>query len=288
MDLCVAHPPLRRFVRLRGARQALAVAGLASLAAIGSAQAVCGTAEGTARVADVDERLDLVLVDGRTVRLGGLILPDPERAPDLAEAARDFIVTRIVGRDGDLERLASGTDRWGRVVADIQFSDLGPDGHRNTAGATLLAAGYGLVSPAFEARGCVSERLRIEDQARSGGLGLWGDPGAAIIDAADAETLRRNEGRFVVIEGRVRRVGFGRSRLYLDLMPRGGPTIVVPRKFEATFARAGHAVDAAAGERIRVRGALDDRLGPRLEVSEPAMIEFLGRSDAPGVDKPHL
>ena len=84
----------------------------------------------------------------------------------------------------------------------------------------------------------------------------------------------------------MRRVGAGRSRLYLDLVPKGGPTIVVPRKLEQAFANAGHPVDAAAGQTIRVRGALDNRLGPRLEVSEPAMIEFLGRGDAPGVVRP--
>jgi len=84
-----------------------------------------------------------------------------------------------------------------------------------------------------------------------------------------------------VIEGVVRRVGFGRSRLYLDLVPKGGPTIVVPRKLEPAFARAGLALGAAAGETIRVRGTIDDRRGPRVEVSEPAMVEFLGRFDAP-------
>ncbi len=286
MDLRAAHASLR-YVRFRAACVALAVAGVASLAGAGSARAACGTPDGTARVSDVDDRLDLVLADGRTVRLGGVTLPDPARVPDLAEAARQVIAARIVGRDGELERLVSGTDRWGRVVADIQFPDLGPEGRRTTAATSLLAAGYAVVSPAFEARGCVTERLRIEDEARSGGLGLWAGSAHPIIDAADVETLRRSDGRFVVIEGRVRRVGFGRSRLYFDLLPRGGPTIVVPRKLEAVFARAGHAVDAAPGQTIRVRGALDNRLGPRLEVSEPAMIEFLGRSDAP-VDKPRL
>jgi hypothetical protein len=95
-----------------------------------------------------------------------------------------------------------------------------------------------------------------------------------------------NGGRLVVIEGSIRRVGFGRSRLYLDLVPKGGPTIVVPRRLEPAFARAGRAIEAAAGETIRVRGALDTRLGPRLEVSDPAMIEFLGRPEAPRADKP--
>ena len=287
MDLRAAHASLRRFGRLCAGGAALAAMVVASLAASDPARAACGTSHGTVRVVDLDDRLNLVLADGRTVRLGGVAPPDPARAPELALAARGLLASRVVGREGELERLVSGTDRWGRVVADILFSDRDPDGVGGSAAAILLAAGYGRVAPDFEARGCVAERLRIEDAARSHGLGLWSDLSASVIEATDGEALRRNSGRLVVIEGRVRRVGFGRSRLYLDMVRKGGPTVVVPRKLEPAFARAGHSLDAAAGQTIRVRGALENRLGPRLEVSDPAMIEFLGRSGAPVVDKPN-
>jgi hypothetical protein len=84
----------------------------------------------------------------------------------------------------------------------------------------------------------------------------------------------------------VRRVGFGRSRIYLDLAPRDGATIVVARNLEKAFAKAGRPIDALKGQVIRARGVLDVRFGPRLEVVEPAMIEVVRRSDAQGVDKP--
>jgi endonuclease YncB( thermonuclease family) len=285
MDLRAAHLPLRRFGRgglKRSARVALIAA---SLAAAEPAQAACGWPDGVVRIAAVDERLDLVLADGRTIKLAGLAAPDLARSPDLAGEARGFLVSRFVNRDGELERLASGTDRWGRILADLAMSaGLGGE----SVASTLLAAGYARVAPSFEARGCVTERLAVEDEARRAGVGVWIDPSTAIIEATDAAALRNSDGRLVVIEGAVRRVGFGRSRLYLDLVPKGGPTIVVPRRLEPAFARAGRSLGAAAGERIRVRGALDNRLGPRLEVSEPAMIEFLGPSDAPGAGKPRL
>ena len=164
MVLRAAHAPLRRFDRTARA----AVAGLiaASLAASDPARAACGTPDGTVRVADIDARLDLVLADGRTVRLGGVAPPDPARAPDLARAARDFLVRRLAGREVELDRLASGTDRWGRLVADVTFPDSAADGRSDTAAATLLAAGYARVAPAFEARGCAPERLRFEEEAR--------------------------------------------------------------------------------------------------------------------------
>ncbi len=113
MDFRGVHPPLRRLGRLRAVRAAVAAMAIASLAAIGPARAACGTPDGAVRVADIDDRLDLVLADGRTVRLSGVAAPDPARAPDLADAARELLASRVVGRDGELERLAGGTGPMG-------------------------------------------------------------------------------------------------------------------------------------------------------------------------------
>jgi hypothetical protein len=85
----------------------------------------------------------------------------------------------------------------------------------------------------------------------------------------------------------VRRVGFARSRLYLELVPHDGPTIVITRKLEPALAREGRPVGAMVGQTIRARGALDNRFGPRIEVGEPAMIEIARRGDAPGEAEPH-
>jgi len=283
MDLPPAHLKGGKPGRVRARRVALVTLIAASLAAVSAARA-CGDPDGAVRVAAVDDRLDLVLADGRTVRLAGVAFPQPGASPDVVGEARDLLASRFVGREATLLRLARGTDRWGQILGDVAIEP--PAGEPGTAASTALAMGYARVAPSFEARACAPERLRVEEEARQAGLGLWAGPHAVIL-ATDAEAIRRSDGHFVVIEGTVRRVGIGRTRLYLDLVPKGGPTIVVPRKLETAFARAGHPVDAAAGQTIRVRGALDARLGPRLEVSEPAMIEFLGRPDAPGGDRPH-
>src|ERR1700677_3075311 len=59
----------------------------------------------------------------------------------------------------------------------------------------------------------------------------------------------------------VRRVGFARSRIYLELVPRDGPTIVVARRLETALAREGRPAGAMVGQTISARGALGDRLG---------------------------
>ncbi len=261
----------------------------ASLGFASPAAGDCGKPAGTVQVVGVDDRLDIELADGRLVRLGGLELPRMESG-DLgtARAARGFLASKLVGRKVKLEVLLDGVDRWERTVADFSGYEMkGEPAETSESIATaLLRAGYARVRPEFETRGCAAGRLAVEDSARRSGLGIWRETEYAVIPASETSQLRRHGGEFVVIEGSVRRVGFGRSHIYLDLAPRDGATIVVARSLEKAFTRAGRPMDALKGQVIRARGVLDVRSGPRLEVVEPAMIEVVRRSDAQGVDKP--
>jgi endonuclease YncB( thermonuclease family) len=288
MDFRFAH---RFRERLRFAAKATVRIGAigAGLGFASFAFGECGSPAGAVQVVAVDERLDIALADGRLVRLGGLDMPAPERGdPDLARKARDFLVARLVGRKAELDLLASGTDRWDRTVADLSVS--GGAGAQEARGesiaSALLSAGYARVTPEFETRDCAAARLAVEDGARRAGLGIWRDPEYAVLPSFAAAALRRRAGQFVVVEGRVRRVGFGRSRIYLDLAPHDGPTVVVARNLEKALAESGHPVGELAGRTIRARGVLDDWPQPRLEISESAMIEFPRRSDAQGVAEP--
>jgi endonuclease YncB( thermonuclease family) len=238
-------------------------------------------------VVGVDERLDIALGDGRIVRLGGLDAPNPERGPpEIANGARDFLSGRLLGQEVELIQLAGGTDRWSRTVADL-FLPASRGGPSGSTAAALLTAGFARVRPEFETRGCAAERLAIEEDARQRETGIWRDPEFAVIQSSNSAELRRRIGRFVVVEGMVRRVGFARSRIYLELVPRDGPTIVVARKLESALAREGRPVSELVGQTIRARGALHGRFGPRIEVIDPAMIEIARRADAPGEAKPH-
>ena len=285
MNFRLAHRSRASFAdargRLRGACMALSAIIFAS-----PCLAACGRPAGRVQAVSVDERLDVELGDGRIVRLGGLDMPNAERAPETAHSAREFLSARLLGRDADLVQLAGGTDRWGRTVADLLVADP-RNGAAGSTAAALLTAGYARVRPEFETRGCAVERLAIEEQARHEETGIWRDPQFAVIQSSNSNELHRWARRFVVVEGMVRRVGFARSRIYLELVPRDGPTIVVARKLEAALARAGRPVAAMVGQTIRARGALDDRFGPRIEVVDPAMIEIARGADALGEAKPH-
>ena len=286
MNFCSAHRSRALFYDHRR-RVCAACAVLWAIIVASPCLADCGRPAGRVEAVAIDERLDIELNDGRIVRLGGLEAPDAERgAREIANAAREFLSERLLGGNADLIQLAGGTDRWGRTVADLIVADP-RDGSAGSTAAALLTAGYARVRPEFETRGCAAERLRIEEVARQQEKGIWRDPQFAVIQSSNLAELRRWARRFVVVEGMVRRVGFARSRIYLELVPRDGPTIVVARKLEAALAREGRPVAAMVGQTIRARGALDDRFGPRIEVADPTMIEIARGPDAPGEAKPN-
>jgi endonuclease YncB( thermonuclease family) len=242
------------------------------------AAAACGVAVGAGKIAEVTDRLELRIADGRLVRLAGLDLPARQRGePETAAGALALLRDRFVGQEVALVSFAAKSDRWGRVLADLSL--VGASGEGQSVAKTLISGGFARVRPEFETRACLAERLAAEALARNAGLGLWNDPDYSILDAADVEELTERDGRFVLVEGVVRRVGVGGARLYLDFGGRGGFTVIVARKSEAAFQSAGVPVTALAGEKIRVRGVLDDRFGPRLEIAEPLLIERLGRGE---------
>jgi endonuclease YncB( thermonuclease family) len=266
----LAHLRILRQLDAWSATRSLALAGLfTALAGLGPAFC-CGFAAGATKVVEVTERLEIRLEDGRLVRFAGLDVPTSAHGGfDAATPARARLAERWEGTQVAVALLAPKPDRWGRWLADLSS----PDGA--SASMELLNAGLARVRPEFETRGCEGERLAAESGARAAGLGLWNDPDS-ILDASDLESLHANDGRFVVIEGAVRRVGMSRSRVYLDFGRRDGFTVVVARKAEPAFERRGVALGGLGGQAVRMRGMLDDRFGPRMELADPLMIERVG------------
>ena len=141
-----------------------------------------------------------------------------------------------------------------------------------TSPTTCSAPVSPAVKPEFETRGCEAAWLAIEARARAKSLGIWDDPGS-VIDAADVADLTAADAKLVVVEGQVRRIGATRTRFYLDF---GGARRFYRRrraKAGAAFQRRGVDLAALTGQRVRVRGYLDDRFGPRIELTDPLMIE---------------
>jgi hypothetical protein len=117
------------------------------------------------------------------------------------------------------------------------------------------------------------------DAARAAALGLWADPYYAVIAAADRPSFAEKAGTTVIVEGRITGIADRRPRIMLYFGPRQGwdfSVVNFPRNsktFEVDYAT----LAALNGRMVRVRGLLDTRFGPQIEISNPDEIEVIGQ-----------
>ncbi|MGE8127931.1 thermonuclease family protein [Methylobacterium sp. NPDC080182] len=251
-------------------------------AAPGAGPSACAT--GPARdevVAEIGPRGEIRMVSGLRAVLDSLRWPD---TPEAASAARAWLETRRGTRVTVVPR--GQPDRWDRARADLLVAEGDIAEGADLAGADLAGGliGAGLAyADAGEADSLCRPGLRlVEAAARARGLGLWG---AARPAAGDGPGLREKVGHFVVAEGRIRHVGERGARTYLDFAARGtdGLTVTVSKRTWRMMRARGLSAASLEGRRVRVRGLLEVRRGPTLEVALDGL-ETLEETDRPEAD----
>ena len=266
---------------------AIAVAKLLAFGWSGSVRADDGVCP---RVADevvtlraVEPRLELRLSDGRVLRLVGL---DPVEqtptAPDRADQARDALAAMLAGHDIAIRVLSSAPDRWGRLPA-FAFARTGPATSAEGGIATAaVAAGLGRYRAEDAAHTCRGALLAAEAQARQAKLGLWADPYYAVLAVDERAAFAERSGTIVVTEGRLIEVLPGPYRTKLRFAAPsqgsyGGHTLsaTVPPHVMKTFEAKGVIPSTLIGRTLRLRGLLDLRFGPRIELASPDDVEVV-------------
>ena len=233
-----------------------------------------------AMLASVAARLELKLADGRRLRLAGLeAAAGTPNAPD-RDATNTSAFAAFVGHHAlAVTVLSPKPDRWGRLVAFASVTGTAPGG----LAALALAAGLARYQPEPAAATCRTALLAAEDNARRGRLGLWADPFYSVLAADDRAAFAERAGTDVVVEARLRAVEPGPYRTRLRLEGQGAAqsgshglleATIVPRAMK-TFEAQGVDVHSLIGRTLRLRGLLDRRFGPRIELAGPDEIEIL-------------
>lgn len=247
-------------------------AGFPAASVVAAPVAICGAPAGPAvGVAGVPSPFELVLADGRRVRLAGIGLA----APGEGEAAASEALAALVA-DGPvrLDAATAPRDRYGRDVARVASVD-GDD-----LAERLVAAGVALVGPAPRAAPdgpCRARLLAAEAAARVARRGLWSD-GTLAIEAADDPLLATRAGRYALVEGRIASLGkAGRTR-YLNFGRRWSLDFTVTiAESEGAWPR-GWGIGPAAleGSRVRVRGWLEADDGGLVRLGRPEDLQRPG------------
>jgi hypothetical protein len=141
----------------------------------------------------------------------------------------------------------------------------------------LVANGHALVSPLLQPATCRIYLRNAEREARAGGLGLWGDPYHVLKLSANAGDVLAEQGRFGLVRGKVTSVRESGGLVYLNFGQRWPErfTVTLHKRSEGMFAGAGLTPKALTGRNIEVRGWIEERGGPAIEVTRPEQIEIV-------------
>jgi len=257
----------------RDAFAAILCVGVLALAAGAGPPAIAGGCSleplGEGHVAEVIDGRNLRLSDGREIRLAGIELA----AAGPTKTARAMALSAIAGgKDVTLRGLDDTPDRYGRQNA---FVFLSPSGA--LVQQQMLAQGEALVSPDVADKGCLDLLMTAEAEARIAKKGAWTDP-SVIKNAESRDDILAGIGRFTVVEGKVLSVRQAGTMTYLNFGRNWTRdfAVAIPRRMIPAIESAGITPKSLENRRVRVRGWVEARPGPRIEILHVGQIEVLG------------
>jgi endonuclease YncB( thermonuclease family) len=239
-----------------------------------------GRSEASGEVVRVIDGRSFLLADGREVRLAAIETPLPvpgdedEDRMAAALASKAALETLVLHREVDLLIPGSGRDRYGRVVA---YAFVRTPSGEALAQHELLEAGQALVSPAPTAATCRIYLRNAERDGRNAKSGFWGDPSPVVKDASDPADVLAEQGRFALVRGKVLSIRESGGIMYVNFGRRWSEqlTVTILKRNEGTFVSAGLTPKALAGRNVEVRGWIEERVGPAIEVTRPEQIEIV-------------
>lgn len=277
----------RWFCTIRAAAAA-ALSVLGAAAALAQSTPSCvGLEPGPSRtVSRIVDGETVALDDGTELRLIGALAPramdagaDPGTWP--MEAATIAALRELVlGKSVELAFAGQRLDRYGRLQAHAYL--LEAEGRRWVQGH-LLREGFARAYTLPRHRACGPELLAAERAGHEARRGLWADAAYQVRPANRPSELLRYRTTFQVVEGKVVRVGEARGTVYFNFGRSWR------RAFAASVRRSdrqllgGSATDPKAleGRRVRVRGWIEQRRGPFIDLSNGGgLIEVLDDATA--------
>ena len=259
-------------LNLRRSRLTVLLVTLLALAAVqaDAREAPCsGESLGEGRAAAVIDGRTFRLQDGREVRLAGVedSVSGLPAKPDQRAALDDLVTGRDLILHGPRE-----ADRYGRVVAFVRIRGQDP-----TVQSRLIGDGHLLVTATVDDPDCLAHLRPREARARAAKRGIWAEP-AALKNTEMPGDILAVVGQFVVAEGRVQSVREAGATLYINFGRRWTQdfAVTVSRRNVAAFEAAGVPLKSLERRRVRVRGWVEHRGGPRMHASSAGQIELVG------------
>lgn len=221
------------------------------------------------QLSGLDPAGDPLLGDGRRLRLVGLA---PRQSAD--EALRfDAGLRGFLGRQLGLSILGE-PDRWGRLPARLSVPPSSSDGQAQDLAQLLVRQGAALPLAEPGAAPCEAPQKTPVQKTVTSRPQI--SPLTA-VDGHDLAAVKAQEGRYVMLEGRIASVGERSQRTYLNLSrrPKEAASIVLSRSLWRELKSAGWTASDLGGKRLRAYGVLSGRDGLLLEVASRTALELI-------------
>lgn len=249
----------------------------------------CNLEPGPSRaVAGIVDGETLRLDDGVEVRLIGALAPragDAGADESVAQvwppeiAARDALAALVAGQSVALAFAGRRADRYGRVLAHVFISRDGTD---VWVQGWLVEEGLARAYSLPESDACLGALLERERRAREANRGMWAHAAYQVRPADRPTELSRYRHTFQLVRGRVERATRGNLSI-LDLANSERPPAadggsqrgafrVVWRRDIARSASL-ESAERLKGRNILVRGWIEVRAGPEIEIVATGQIE---------------
>jgi micrococcal nuclease len=232
-------------------------------------------------VIEVTDGDTIVLDTGLIVRMIGTQAPKLPLGREgfetwpLAEEAKAALEQMVLGQSVELGYGGERVDRYDRALAHV-FVQGEPE---VWAQREMLARGLARVYSFPDNRKCLEPLFAAEAQARVSRLGIWRDPFYSVRSADRPADILSHAGGYELVEGRVLLADRSGGRVFLNFgrLWREDFTAVIEARALRLFTEEGIDPLSLDGSLVRIRGWVDDRDGPRIEVTHPEQIEVLAR-----------
>ena len=225
------------------------------------------------RVAAIIDARTFKLTDDQEVRLAGIELP----GATAVAARRDLAALSqlVLGRDVTLRGPSPKPDRYGRLIG-LAFADDASNSIQSLLLDQGAVAFSGDVADS-DNKDCARELLLHEAAARQARRGIWADA-AAIKNTERPDDILPWIGQFVVAEGKIASVREAGGTIYVNFGRRWteGFAVTISRRMVKRFDAWGIALKTLENRTVRVRGFVEQRTGPRIELLGPGQIELVG------------
>jgi hypothetical protein len=211
------------------------------------------------------------LADGRDVRLAGI-----ELAADEDNRGKAALASLIAGRDVSLHGPGDAPDRYGQQPAFVVLKDP-----TTPIQFEMLTRGAAMASATVSDNACSSALLEAEAAARAARRGIWATSGA-LKNAERPDDILAGKGRFAVVEGTVSSARLAGATFYVNFGRRWTQdfAVTISRRMMPSIEAAGINLKSLKDKRVRVRGWIEQRGGPRIEVRHAGQIELIAAAKA--------